>query len=177
MEKPLHFLFDSPSTFDNYIRIRDYVNTQENRKFTSWFYGLGNILIYHLFENDNIITDRHLVSNFLWSGNDDSKPVYECLVKLIGKPDITILLYADTETLKHRLRNRAKDDKDLLIKRINDSGLNIEDYSWYIDLRKYGTVPHVGFGLGLERLLVWMLDLDNIIDSIPFPRTTRRFYP
>ena len=70
-----------------------------------------------------------------------------------------------------------EDDKDLLIKRINDSGLNIEDYSWYIDLRKYGTIPHVGFGLGLERLLVWMLDLDNIIDSIPFPRTTRRFYP
>jgi len=38
-------------------------------------------------------------------------------------------------------------------------------------------VPHVGFGMGLERLLTWMLDLDNIIDSIPFPRTTRRFYP
>ena len=70
-----------------------------------------------------------------------------------------------------------EDDKDLLIKRINDSGLNIEDYSWYIDLRKYGTIPHVGFGLGLERLLVWMLDIDNIIDSIPFPRTTIRFYP
>ena len=70
-----------------------------------------------------------------------------------------------------------EDDKQLLVNRMNALGLNVEDYSWYIDLRRFGTVPHVGFGLGLERLLVWMLDLDNVIDSIPFPRTTRRFYP
>ena len=70
-----------------------------------------------------------------------------------------------------------EDDKNLLIKRIKDMGLNEEDYGWYLDLRRYGTAPHVGFGMGLERLLTWMLDLENIIDSIPFPRTTRRFYP
>jgi asparaginyl-tRNA synthetase len=70
-----------------------------------------------------------------------------------------------------------EDDKDILIKRIRDMGLDEKDYDWYLDLRRYGTVPHVGFGMGLERLLTWMLDLENIIDSIPFPRTTRRFYP
>ena len=70
-----------------------------------------------------------------------------------------------------------EEDKDMLIKRMKEQGLKPEDYEWYLDLRRYGTVPHVGFGLGLERLLTWMLDLDNIIDSIPFPRTTRRFYP
>jgi asparaginyl-tRNA synthetase len=70
-----------------------------------------------------------------------------------------------------------EDDKEILIKRIREMGMKEEDYDWYLDLRRYGTVPHVGFGLGLERLLTWMLDLDNIIDSIPFPRTTRRFYP
>jgi len=70
-----------------------------------------------------------------------------------------------------------EDDKEILIKRIRETGLKEEDYDWYLDLRRYGTVPHVGFGLGLERLLTWMLDLENIIDSIPFPRTTRRFYP
>jgi asparaginyl-tRNA synthetase len=69
------------------------------------------------------------------------------------------------------------DDKDELIARMKELGLKEEDYEWYIDLRRYGTVPHAGFGLGVERLLTWMLDLDNIIDSIPFPRTTRRFYP
>lgn len=70
-----------------------------------------------------------------------------------------------------------EDDKDTLIRRIREMGLKEEDYNWYLDLRRYGTVPHVGFGLGLERLLTWMLDLENIIDAIPFPRTTRRFYP
>jgi asparaginyl-tRNA synthetase len=70
-----------------------------------------------------------------------------------------------------------EEDKDMLIKRIEEMGLKPEDYEWYLDLRRYGTVPHVGFGMGLERLLVWMLDLENIIDAIPFPRTTRRFYP
>ncbi len=70
-----------------------------------------------------------------------------------------------------------EDDKDILIKRIRESGMSEKDYDWYLDLRRYGTVPHVGFGMGIERLLTWMLDLENIIDSIPFPRTTRRFYP
>lgn len=70
-----------------------------------------------------------------------------------------------------------EDDKDRLVERIKESGLRLQDYDWYLDLRKYGSVPHVGFGLGVERLLMWMLDLDNIIDAIPFPRTIRRSYP
>jgi asparaginyl-tRNA synthetase len=70
-----------------------------------------------------------------------------------------------------------EEDKEILIQRMKTQGLKPEDYEWYLDLRRYGTVPHVGFGMGLERLLTWMLDLDNIIDAIPFPRTTRRFYP
>jgi len=70
-----------------------------------------------------------------------------------------------------------EDDKEELLKRLKEFGLREEDYDWYIDLRRYGTVPHVGFGLGVERLLTWMLDLENIIDAIPFPRTIRRFYP
>src|SRR5271157_4738423 len=70
-----------------------------------------------------------------------------------------------------------EEDKDVLIQRMKEQGLKPEDYEWYLDLRRYGTVPHVGFGMGLERLLTWMLDLDSIINAIPFPRTTRRFYP
>jgi len=70
-----------------------------------------------------------------------------------------------------------EDDKQRLVERLLELGLQEDDYDWYIDLRRYGTVPHVGFGMGLERVLEWMLDLENIIDAIPFPRTTRRFYP
>ncbi len=70
-----------------------------------------------------------------------------------------------------------EEDKNILIQRMKEQGLKPEDYEWYLDLRRYGSVPHVGFGMGLERLVTWMLDLENIMDSIPFPRTTRRFYP
>lgn len=69
------------------------------------------------------------------------------------------------------------DDKDELVVRMKEFGLRPEDYDWYVDLRKYGTVPHAGFGLGVERLLAWMLNLENVMDAIPFPRTIRRFYP
>lgn len=69
------------------------------------------------------------------------------------------------------------DDKDELVQRMKEFGLDPEAYSWYVDLRRYGTVPHAGFGLGVERLLAWMLNLENVIDAIPFPRTIRRFYP
>jgi asparaginyl-tRNA synthetase len=70
-----------------------------------------------------------------------------------------------------------EDDKEELLNRLKKFDLREENYNWYVDLRRYGTVPHVGFGLGVERLLTWMLDLENIIDAIPFPRTIRRFYP
>lgn len=70
-----------------------------------------------------------------------------------------------------------EDNKEELVKRIKESGLRLKDYDWYVDMRRFGSVPHVGFGLGVERLLMWMLDLDNIIDAIPFPRTLRRNYP
>jgi asparaginyl-tRNA synthetase len=50
-------------------------------------------------------------------------------------------------------------------------------YEWWIDLRKYGSVPHSGFGMGMERLIKWMLNLDHIRDAIPFPRMMNRAYP
>jgi asparaginyl-tRNA synthetase len=61
--------------------------------------------------------------------------------------------------------------------RLKNSGENIENYEWYFDLRKYGSVPHSGYGLGVERLVSWICNLDNIKDSIPFPRTMLRFRP
>ncbi len=66
---------------------------------------------------------------------------------------------------------------DVLLKRMEEEGLNAKDYEWYLDLRRYGSVRHSGFGLGLERLLRWILRLDHIRDAIPFPRTMNRSYP
>jgi asparaginyl-tRNA synthetase len=62
---------------------------------------------------------------------------------------------------------------EFLEKRMDEIGMDKELYSWYLDLRRYGTVPHSGFGLGFERLLVYMTGLTNIRDVIPFPRTPK----
>ena len=61
---------------------------------------------------------------------------------------------------------------DLLRKRMEELGLNLADYQWYLDLRKYGGVKHAGFGLGFERLIMYLTGIANIRDVIPFPRTT-----
>ncbi len=69
-------------------------------------------------------------------------------------------------------------DYQELLKRIKEEGLKPEDYKWYLELRKWGTVQHAGFGLGIERFIAWMLKLEHIRDAIAFPRLVRRkVYP
>ena len=60
---------------------------------------------------------------------------------------------------------------EVLDKRMDECNLNKETYSWYRDLRRYGTVPHAGFGLGLERLVSYITGVGNVRDVIPYPRT------
>ncbi|UOD33728.1 asparagine--tRNA ligase [Deferribacteraceae bacterium V6Fe1] len=69
--------------------------------------------------------------------------------------------------------SQREDRLELLKKAINDMGMNEEDYWWYLELRKYGTVPHSGFGLGFERFLMFVTGVSNIRDVIPFPRTPK----
>lgn len=91
--------------------------------------------------------------------NDDGKTVaaMDCLVPGIG------------EIIGGSQREERY---DLLLERIKEMGLGEEEYSWYLDLRKYGTTHHAGFGLGFERLIMYMTGVSNIRDVIPYPRTT-----
>jgi len=73
--------------------------------------------------------------------------------------------------------SQREDRYDVLLQRIKENNLNPEDYQWYLDLRRYGSVPHSGFGLGVDRLVMWIAGLDHIRDSIPFPRLRERIYP
>ena len=68
-------------------------------------------------------------------------------------------------------------DLELLERRIKEFNLPRKAYEWYIDLRKYGSVPHAGFGLGLERTVAWICKLPHIRQTIPFPRLLYRIYP
>lgn len=69
------------------------------------------------------------------------------------------------------------DDKETLLRRLKEEGLNENDYNWYIDLRRYGAIPHSGFGVGVDRLVMWICKLPHIMYAVPFPRTPRRLTP
>jgi asparaginyl-tRNA synthetase len=66
---------------------------------------------------------------------------------------------------------------ELLLKRIHEHGLPESAFKWYLDLRKYGGVPHAGFGMGIERAVAWICGLEHVRETIPFPRMLHRLYP
>src|SRR5450755_1843325 len=66
---------------------------------------------------------------------------------------------------------------ELLLERIRQHELPEEAFQWYLDLRKFGGVPHAGFGMGIERAVAWICGLDHVRETIPFARTLHRLYP
>ena len=123
-------------------------------------------------EHERFLTERHFqrpvilydyprtIKPFYMRCNDDGKTVraMDVLVPRVGE----IIGGSQRE---ERL--------DVLTGRLTECGLNPEDYWWYLDLRRYGTVPHSGFGLGLERVMLLITGMTNIRDVIPFPRTPK----
>jgi len=99
------------------------------------------------------------IKAFYMRQNDDGKTVaaVDCLVPGIGE----IIGGSQREERLDVLRNR-----------IHELGMNEENYRWYLDLRRYGGPKHAGFGLGFERLIMYLTGIPNIRDVIPFPRTT-----
>ncbi len=73
--------------------------------------------------------------------------------------------------------SQREDDYEKLISRIREENLPEDAYAWYLDLRKFGSVPHSGFGLGLERTITWITGTKHVREAIPFPRTILRLYP
>ncbi|MCP5511918.1 MAG: asparagine--tRNA ligase [Leptospiraceae bacterium] len=73
--------------------------------------------------------------------------------------------------------SEREENLDKLLSRIQEEGLNPENYTWYLDTRKYGSVPHSGFGLGLERLVAWIAGLPHVRECIPYPRMMERLDP
>jgi asparaginyl-tRNA synthetase len=69
------------------------------------------------------------------------------------------------------------DSYDLLKSRIEEHNLPLDAFQWYLDLRKYGSVPHAGFGMGIERVVAWICGVDHVRETIPFARTLNRIYP
>lgn len=123
-------------------------------------------------EHERYLTEQHFqqpiivydyprtIKPFYMYCNDDGKTVRAMDVLVPGVGEII-----GGSQREHRL--------DVLEARMRETGLNPEEYWWYLDLRRYGTVPHAGFGLGLERMLLLLTGMQNIRDVIPFPRTPK----
>jgi len=73
--------------------------------------------------------------------------------------------------------SQREDDYDTLLERLAQHNLPREPFEWYLDLRRYGSVPHSGFGLGIERTLAWICGIKHLREAIPFPRLLQRIYP
>jgi asparaginyl-tRNA synthetase len=112
--------------------------------------------------------------------------VYKCPVTVTGYPKEIKAFYMKLNDDKKTVRamdilvpgigeiiggSEREENYDILLGRIKELGLDEKDYSWYLELRKFGTVPHAGFGLGFERLILLLTGMQNIRDVIPFPRT------
>jgi asparaginyl-tRNA synthetase len=92
--------------------------------------------------------------------NDDGKTVAACDLLVPGVGEI--------------IGGSQREERyDVLKKRIEEMGMDPEDYKWYLEIRKYGGVKHAGFGLGFERILMYLTGMGNIRDVMPFPRTPK----
>jgi len=112
-----------------------------------------------VFKKPLIVTDYpKAIKAFYMRANDDGQTVraMDVLVPRVGE-----IIGGSQREERH----------DVLLQRLRDAGLDEKPYWWYLDLRRYGTVPHSGFGLGLERMMMYLTGLKNIRDVIPFPRT------
>jgi thymidylate kinase len=113
IEKPMRFFMDEQGNMQNYLNKTTWLNTCAPNELKVWFYGCGNILTAVKFREKNIVTDRHLVSNYYWNADDYNNGVFDFLIKATGIPDYTILLYASDDIRKKRIMGRDKNDKDV----------------------------------------------------------------
>ena len=100
-------------------------------------------------------------------GYDRFRPLQEDIIRhILGKKDCLVPGIGEIIGGSQR-----EDDYEKLLARMNELGLKEEDYGFYLDLRKYGSTRHAGFGLGFERCVMYLTGMSNIRDVIPFPRT------
>ncbi len=128
-------------------------------------------------EHEQILTEKFEKPFFLTHSAKGVKAFYH--KQDPKKPEVTLSLdmLAPEKYGEITGGGQREDDYEKLMKRIKEEKLDPKAYEWYLELRKYGTVPHSGFGLGIERLVAWVCKLDHIRDAIAFPRLINRVYP
>jgi len=152
-------------TYDEAVRL-----VQKSRRDFKW----GNDMVY---EDETVVTESFNQPFFVSHFPKGVKAFYHMPDPKNPKVTLSVDLLAPEGYGEITGGGQRIHDLNLLLARIKEEGMNAEDYKWYVDLRRYGTVPHSGFGLGIERTLAWMCKLEHIRDAIAFPRLINRIYP
>lgn len=126
IEKPLHYFYNdgAEQKYADLMKVANRMYDIDDNVLKSWYIALGNIYVARMFKDEDIVVDRHLVSNYYWNGSIDSDPVFRALIETSGTPDLTILLYATPKTRMERIAKRDKNDPDLDDPEKKDDGYN-----------------------------------------------------
>ena len=126
IEKPLHYFYNDgvENKYADLMKVANRMYDINDTIIKSWYFSLGNIYVSRFFQNENVVIDRHLVSNYYWNGDLESEPIFKTLIDTSGVPDLTIILYATPKTRMERLRKRDKNDPDLNDPDKMDDGYN-----------------------------------------------------
>ena len=108
----------------NYVKRFFGINDINDSIVKSWYFSLGDIYVARMFADQDVVIDRHLVSNYYWNGDYESELIFKTLIETSGTPDLTILLYATPKTRMERLKKRNEDDPDLSDPDKMDDGYN-----------------------------------------------------
>lgn len=140
IEKPLSELFNVNDMNGSEIlaEVSKKIYGLDAEMLKAWFFGLGNLLSFEGHKNDNIVLDRHFVSNYFWNGSEKSNVIYKTMIDLIGVPDITILLYASPQTRFKRLYDRDPNDYDL-----TDTEKHVWGYDKMIKFVRDFSIPYI----------------------------------
>lgn len=120
VKEPLKELFEIDDKHIEKISKKIFDNTDVKLK--AWYLALGDIFALNQYKNENIVMDRHVLLNYYWNGNEETKEIFSTQIQLFGKPDLTIILYASPEVRMKRISNRNPNDPDLQKENMKKNG-------------------------------------------------------
>ncbi|PHX92201.1 MAG: asparagine--tRNA ligase [Flavobacteriales bacterium] len=158
---------DKNETEEDLRNIPQWIDSAKNFQYGTDFGGSDETVLTRLFDRPVMVYDwPHEIKAFYLKRNPEDSRFSRGVDVLAPEGYGEIVGGGERET-----------DEQLLSKKIHDHNLPMESFGWYLDLRRYGSVPHAGFGLGLERMVTWVCKLKHVRESIPFPRMYGRLTP